>query len=69
MVRVDAVTIGQEPDMKKKTRCKKTRYRDKKLALSVVRHFAKTSVREKTPVRAYYCTDCNGWHITSQSAR
>ena len=55
--------------MKKKVRCRKARYRDKKLALDVLRHFAKTSVREKTPIRAYYCPDCKGWHITSQTAR
>lgn len=52
--------------MSKKQRCQKVRYRDKQLALLVVRHFAKNGTRAVKPIRAYQCILCNGWHITSQ---
>ena len=53
--------------MSKKQRCMKVRYKDKHLALQVIRHFAKVGTREVKPVRAYPCNLCNGWHITSQA--
>ena len=51
---------------RRKHRCRKVRYRDKQLALQVVRHFARNGTRDVKPIRAYQCNACNGWHITSQ---
>lgn len=52
--------------MGKKQRCRKVRYKDKMLALEVIRHFAKCGTREVNPIRAYQCILCRGWHITSK---
>lgn len=38
-------------------------------------NFAKTGAGgrhyhgKKRPVRIYFCTDCDGWHVTSQARR
>lgn len=52
--------------MSKKQRCMKVRYKDKHLALRVIRLFAKFGTREVKPIRAYPCNLCKGWHITSK---
>jgi hypothetical protein len=50
------------------TKCQKVIYRDRLaalLALSKVQHQDK-SYRAKAEARAYYCSDCKGWHLTSK---
>lgn len=50
--------------------CGKRRFRDgdeAKIALSTIRS-AGAEVRAKTPVRAYECETCKGWHLTSQAS-
>lgn len=52
---------------KRKRTCKgKRRYRDVGQARSAMRSVTKHSERQKSPVRAYYCVDCNGVHLTSR---
>ena len=46
--------------------CGKLRYPDKKAAVSQINRLKKARGRHGRPewLRAYYCEDCNGWHIT-----
>jgi hypothetical protein len=51
--------------------CTKVRYRDRiaaLLVLATVRAQDK-SHRAKVEVRAYLCTSCRGWHLTSRKPR
>jgi hypothetical protein len=43
----------------------KVRYRDHASATAALRY--KAPGREVTPVRAYPCPRCNGWHTTSKA--
>jgi hypothetical protein len=47
----------------------KRRYHDHAQAIRVLHLLASRSERGKIPTRAYYCPDCNGWHLTSQARR
>jgi hypothetical protein len=50
------------------TSCTKVRYRDRiaaLLALATVRTQDK-SHRAKVEARAYFCSSCRGWHLTSR---
>lgn len=53
-----------------KPRCgTKIRYRDEiaaKLALAEIAH-SDSSTRSKNEVRAYRCSRCRGWHLTSMT--
>jgi hypothetical protein len=44
----------------------KTRYRDHKEAMDSIRYFQLSSDRDTVPVRAYECSLCGGWHVTSK---
>jgi len=46
----------------------KRRYRDEKSAQLIVREAA-SSRNRYVPIRAYYCRDCNGWHLSSRPER
>ena len=50
--------------------CKsKTKYASAKIANEDVERIRKKSTRPVVPCRAYYCTICNFWHITSNMSR
>jgi len=51
---------------KKRRRCLKKRYRDRPEALAALRHLQENSERETVPLRAYFCSRCNGHHLTSR---
>ncbi|MEJ7783188.1 MAG: hypothetical protein WKF96_00195 [Solirubrobacteraceae bacterium] len=44
----------------------KRRYRDHAEATGALRRVARSSQRQKIPVRCYWCDTCKGWHITSR---
>lgn len=48
---------------------KKTKYASAKLANEDVERIRKKSTRPVVPSRAYYCTICNFWHLTSNISR
>lgn len=58
---------------RRQTRCpqtQKVRFRDQDKAEKTLHRIRETSqIRSKTPVRAYYCTECVGWHLTAMPAR
>lgn len=56
-------------DVKKCPVCGKICY-SKKEAMTAI-NFVKRKGHEhhKTPIRYYYCEDCNFWHLTSQEKR
>lgn len=45
--------------------CKKVKYSTEAFAMQDVARIEKVSKRDKVPVRAYLCTRCKGWHLTS----
>lgn len=47
--------------------CGKLRYRDKVEALIALSKIDRMSVKQEK--RAYFCSDCNGWHLTSQALK
>jgi hypothetical protein len=50
--------------------CKgKVRYRDKREAMAALHRLGNYDQRQKTPVRAYACHRCKGWHLTSEQPR
>jgi hypothetical protein len=44
----------------------KMRFRDKRQATRVLHNFQSKSERAEIPRRAYYCTACRGYHLTSK---
>lgn len=49
--------------------CGKVAYGDQVAAQSALRSIQSVGeVREKVPIRAYYCPRCGFWHLTSQVA-
>lgn len=52
----------------RRNRCSsgKTRFRDHKEALESLHHFQLISERDEVPCRTYFCTMCEGWHMTSK---
>lgn len=47
--------------------CRKRRFRSHDQAIIGIRLIRNHSDRDRIPARAYYCDECNGWHLTSQS--
>lgn len=48
--------------------CGKRRYPTERVALSAMRGIRKVRAGQgKRPRRVYQCTQCSGWHLTSQS--
>lgn len=45
----------------------KKKYKSEKAALKAIELFEPTSRNKKIPKRAYYCTGCAAWHITSKA--
>lgn len=45
--------------------CKKTTYANQKLANEDIERIQAKSTRDKKPMRAYQCNQCNLWHLTS----
>lgn len=43
----------------------KRRFRDKAEAVAALHRLAKSD-RNKVPDRAYFCSNCNGYHLTSK---
>lgn len=46
--------------------CGKVKYANKADANTVIKTLKRKSRRSKIPSRAYFCTDCGGWHLTSK---
>lgn len=49
--------------------CKKTKFANEKFALQYIEKLSKTSTREVKPIRAYLCTYCGSWHLTSRETK
>ena len=47
-----------------KDKCKKVIYSTKNFAEQDIKRIKKTSNRKDIPKRAYFCSDCDGWHLT-----
>jgi len=47
-------------------KCTKTSFANEKFALEHIEKIKKTSVSEFQPNRAYLCSTCNTWHLTSR---
>jgi len=47
--------------------CRKRRYRDSMAAEVHLAQITHVSSRAHIPVRAYQCTNCCGWHLTSSA--
>lgn len=52
---------------KRQTACGKSRYRDHGEAIAALRILRGSSARVTVPARAYECSRCGGWHLTSQA--
>lgn len=50
----------------KNMECNKSKFLNEKFALDWIEKLKRTSVREKVPLRAYLCTRCGTWHLTSR---
>ena len=51
----------------RRRRCeKKKRFRDHESAIAALQVLKNTSVRDTIPTRAYFCSRCNGYHLTSK---
>lgn len=46
--------------------CIKTSFANEQYALEFIKRLQATSKRATKPTRAYLCTDCLNWHITSK---
>ncbi len=51
---------------KKKTKCSKSNFKDKKHADASIHRIGSIEDGRKKPVRSYRCDICRKWHITSQ---
>lgn len=58
----------KEEDKKLCPVCGKVCY-DKKSAMTAVNYAKHKNEHHKIPIRAYYCEDCNYWHLTSQEKK
>lgn len=47
--------------------CGKRRFRDHAEAVRELGRIRTQSIRPTIPARAYACSYCNGWHLTSQA--
>lgn len=46
--------------------CKKTSFANEAAAIFYIDKLKRTSIRERVPIRAYLCCQCNSWHLTSK---
>lgn len=49
--------------------CLKQRFITEQLALQTLARIAREPDARRKPIRAFYCTTCGGWHVTSQQHR
>ncbi len=47
--------------------CTKVQYTSEAFALADIIRIRKESNRSRIPMRAYYCDNCNFWHLTSKA--
>lgn len=47
--------------------CMKVKYTSEQFALEDIIRIRKQSNRSRIPLRAYYCNNCNFWHLTSKA--
>lgn len=50
----------------KKYTCRKVRFSDENSALFTIKKINETASLKKKPNRAYLCSKCNSWHLTSK---
>ena len=58
--------VGTIQRRRKRKPCVKVRYRDREAANDALRSIREHSERETIPCRAYFCSRCNGYHLTSR---
>lgn len=49
-------------------KCKKTKYPTEEGALLDIARIKRISNRNKIPQKAYFCTTCSSWHLTSKKS-
>jgi len=55
-----------EKEKQKKYSCRKVRFSDENSALFTIKKINETASLKKKPTRAYLCSKCNSWHLTSK---
>jgi hypothetical protein len=48
--------------------CKKTKYSTEEAALLDIARIKRISNRDKIPQKAYFCTICSSWHLSSKKS-